>query len=134
MSQAVAKSLEAIERPSQVGAKSFLRRCLAGWNSFFHAPVDLAHVAILRICFGLVATVYFSAWLPYVEEWFSGENGGFIRTRSRVSVVKHCWTILGWVKEDVWLRTALVGSSRAKHADDAGAFFSRASLASSFGR
>lgn len=107
MSQAVAKSLEAIERPSQAGAKSFLQRCLAGWNSFFHAPVDTTHVAILRICFGLVATVYFSAWLPYVEEWF-GENGIYPYAISRECSSAYCWTILGWVKEDLWLRTALV--------------------------
>lgn len=107
MSQAIAKSLEAIERPSQVRAKGFVQRCWVGWNAFFHSPVDLGHVAILRICFGLVATVYFSAWLPYVEEWF-GENGIYPYAISRECSSSYCWTILGWLKEDVWLRTALV--------------------------
>lgn len=107
MSQAIAKSLEAIERPSQAREKSFVQRCVAVWNAFFHSPVDLGHVAILRICFGLVATVYFSAWLPYVEEWF-GENGIYPYAISRECSSAYCWTILGWLKEDVWLRTALV--------------------------
>jgi len=49
-------------------------RALAGWDRFWHAPVDPRMTAFFRIGFGLIVALVFLGQYPFVELWWGDEG------------------------------------------------------------
>jgi uncharacterized membrane protein YphA (DoxX/SURF4 family) len=71
----------------------------AGWNRFFHAPIDARRLALVRISYALLMLVYLAILYPDLDTWF-GPAGLVPADIYEQARQPQQWSVLRWLPND----------------------------------